>query len=528
MGIPSYFSHIIKKYGKIIKHIKYKKHVDNLYLDSNSIIYDCLRKVDYSKYETNVEFENALYGLVCAKIEEYIMIIQPTKKVFIAFDGIAPVAKLKQQKTRRYRSKFIDHITNEITGDTSSKWDSASITPGTAFMKNLDVYINNHFSSENTLEIIYSGADDVGEGEHKIFEYIRDNKIYHEKTTTFIYGLDSDLIMLCLNHLHISKKIYLFRESPDFAAALNESVDANVHCYLDIQQLSHGILRELGVHDTSQKGFNFKDKISDYIFISFMMGNDFLPHFPALNIRTNGIQTILETYKHLFNNKTTICKNNYISWKLFRELVSELSKNELMYIKSEYKIRSKWESRPLSMKTAEDKLKKFNEIPFRSRDVEHFIDPYTKGWQHRYYSKLFHTEINNVFKKQISINYLEGLEWTLKYYTTGCVNYRWFYKYEYPPLLEDLVTFIPSYDLDMISENYNTINNLTQLSFVLPKQSLHLLPEPLQHRLLTNYPEYYRTDLKFEWAFCKYFWESHPIMKYFDIEELEEIVEESK
>ena len=79
----------------------------------------------------------------------------------------------------------------------------------------------------------------------------------------------------------------------------------------------------------------------------------------------------------------------------------------------------------------------------------------------------------------------------------------------------------------MIEENYHTISSSTQLAFVLPKQSLHLLPYQLHTRLMNNYSEYYRTDLKFEWSFCKYFWESHPIMKYFDLEELEEIVEET-
>lgn len=526
MGIPSYFSHIIKKYGKIIKHIRNKKKVDNLYLDSNSIIYDCLRKLDYTSFPDNDSFEEELLKMVCAKIEEYITIIQPSKKLLIAFDGVAPVAKLKQQKTRRYRSKFIDRITRTINDTSEPLWDSASITPGTPFMKKLDIYIETHFSIFTGLEVIYSGANKVGEGEHKIFDYIRNNHIYHSKTSTYIYGLDSDLIMLCLNHLHISRHIYLFRESPDFASALNEQVDSNVHCYLDIRELSYGILHELGIHNI-EKCSIVKDKISDYIFISFMLGNDFLPHFPALNIRTNGIQILLETYKNIISDKTTICRGNYIDWKLYRKLVDELKSNELDYIKDEYKIRNKWESRRLVIRTNEDKLKKLNELPFRCRDTEYFIDPFTKGWQHRYYNKLFHFEPNHTYKKSVSVNYLEGLEWTLKYYTTGCVNYRWCYKYDYPPLLEDLIKFIPSYDIDMIEENYHTISSSTQLAFVLPKQSLHLLPYQLHTRLMNNYPEYYRTDLKFEWSFCKYFWESHPIMKYFDLEELEEIVEET-
>lgn len=529
MGIPSYFSHIIKKYGNIIKKFIAKVHVDNLYLDSNSIIYDSLRNINYADFENDADFENTLYREICAKIEEYIAITNPSSRVLIAFDGIAPVAKLKQQKTRRFRSKFIDYITQELEGtsQTNAKWDSAAITPGTQFMHNLDKYMSKHFNQymqENNITVIYSGANNVGEGEHKIFDYIRANKEYHSKTSTFIYGLDSDLIMLCLNHLHISKRIYLFRESPDFASSLNENVESNVHCYLDIDELSSGVLKELGIYNSNSVS-NKRDKISDYIFISFMLGNDFMPHFPALNIRTNGIPIILETYKNKISPKQTICKNNTIQWKLFKTFMEELCNHEHMYIKNEYKIRAKWQNRHLHIKTTEDKLQKFNELPFRCRDTELFIDPFSSGWQYRYYKKLLHVEINNNYKKNICVNYLEGLEWTLKYYSEGCVNYRWYYKHDYPPLLEDIVKYIPSFDIEMIDENKNTISSTTQLAYVLPKKSLHLLPSHVMNRLVNNYGNYYLDNYKFEWSFCKYFWESHPIMKYFDIDELEKIVD---
>ena len=40
-----------------------------------------------------------------------------------------------------------------------------------------------------------------------------------------------------------------------------------------------------------------KNRLYDYIFLCFLLGNDFLPHFPALNLRKNGMNTILDCYE---------------------------------------------------------------------------------------------------------------------------------------------------------------------------------------------------------------------------------------
>ena len=48
MGIPAYFSHIIKNYPKIIQRFQKKSTVNHLYLDSNSIVYDAMRSIEYN------------------------------------------------------------------------------------------------------------------------------------------------------------------------------------------------------------------------------------------------------------------------------------------------------------------------------------------------------------------------------------------------------------------------------------------------------------------------------------------------
>lgn len=568
MGIPSYFSFIVKSHRNIIKKLtKYRK-INNLYLDSNSIIYDIIRNIDYIN---DKDFEENVMIQVCKKVQEYIHIISPSDKVIIAFDGVAPVAKLDQQRNRRYKSWFQNELSKNIefnsaysNSNNSTNWDTCSITPGTQFMNKLGDYVRNYFKNSLNKEIIVSCSQSAGEGEHKIFKYIRDNKDYHSKTETIIYGLDADLIMLTLNHLHISNHLYLFRETPHFIKSIDNTLDPHELYIMDIPELAEAIINEM-LHDnynenqyksqtlinnrtnnTNQfntslyKRIENKNIIFDYILICFLLGNDFLPHFPSINIRTQGIQILINTYKDTFlkqqysNNNITnkskmkeyLTSNNKIIWKNLRLFISKLAEQEETNLLNEMKLRDKQEKNvALRCKTIEDKLLN---IPMLDRNIEKYINPLDEGWESRYYNMLFEMDLhdNEIRKQQICMNYLEGLEWTIEYYTSECKDWRWKYNYNYPPLLKDLIKFIPYFDIELIKNNSESqpIDKYVQLCYVLPRNSLSLLPQEIHNKLLKNYSHLYGTDYKLVWAFCKYFWESHAIMSEINIEELESLL----
>ena len=128
--------------------------------------------------------------------------------------------------------------------------------------------------------------------------------------------------------------------------------------------------------------------------------------------------------------------------------------------------------------------------------------------------------------KEISTNFLEGLEWTFKYYSAGCADWRWSYKYNYPPLFADLIKYVPYFDTTLVAlKEKQPVSPMVQLSYVLPPSSMVLLPAALKEKLLKEKPDWYLGNYNFLWSFCKFFWEAHVDLPEIDIEELEEIVD---
>jgi len=257
-------------------------------MDCNSIIYDAFYGMEKSEgflNLTDVEIEDNLINIVCDEIERYILLLNPIKTVFIAFDGVAPFAKMKQQRTRRYKSEFMSKL-NGTQGEIK-KWSTSAITPGTTFMEKLSkrIYFKfNHSEAKyKTRKVIVSTSEECGEGEHKIFKYIR-TQVEIENDSAAVYGLDSDLIMLSIFHCKLFRNMYVFREAPEFIkSSLPEELfnNTNEPYFLDIPLLKNSILA------TMDCKYSDPQRIYDYVFFCFFLGNDFLPHFPSLNIRTN-------------------------------------------------------------------------------------------------------------------------------------------------------------------------------------------------------------------------------------------------
>ena len=654
MGIPSYFSNIVKQYKNVIKRLAGLPQIHNLYMDTNGLIYDAVRVVGSNHGMSDDEYESKIIQCVCAKIDEYLLMFRPTNKVLIAFDGVAPVAKLNQQRERRYKSWFTGVVEKTImrknalldpplvpatgaSGDTKA-WNTSAITPGTRCMTKLNSRMQD-YCAEKGREIgskilyIYTGSDVPGEGEHKIFEYVRENGVYHRDTTTLIYGLDADLIMLCLNHLHISQNIYLYRDTPEFIQSLDSTLSSTDQFYLDIPAFAcslEAVMRETtapvlannsGAYtsdsttvaakaaiDTSSASRITPDVIAaidDYIVMAFMLGNDFMPHFPSLNLRTNGMTVLLQTYANMFRaSKEYLVTRDIrtgqpkIVWKTMRAFIALLAETEHNRLMNEHKMRDRQSKQRfgggdgggggvkgnnggkggLGQKQAATdtvvaptvvvdirdltkiacnrivqlvgnverchSMNDFMLIPMQERAVEKYIDPFRENWEYRYYDALFEIDIyandgrggggkganksSGIDRVQsICVNYIEGLEWTMRYYSTGCVDWRWTYKFPYAPLLVDLMRYMPHLDTALFPNETvakNPVRDLVQLCYVLPMASHGLLPPAVAEKLRRSYSQYYCDKLDFKWSYCKYFWEAHTELPHIRISELERVV----
>lgn len=528
MGIPAYFKYITTQYDNLIIN-KLEKPINRLFLDLNCAIHPKAQKVlaEYPNLKNKLDLEKKIYYEVLDYIKYLLEFTQPQDLLFIAIDGVAPRAKMQQQRYRRFKAikdiKERKKIYNKHTEPLNKNdWDTNAITPGTLFLSGLSKYLGQELKKvSSNIKIILSDANDPNEGEHKIFNYIKKNFNKNNGETDVIYGLDADLIMLSLTTFN--SEIYLLREYVEFGNIINK-VDHTPFLYLDINTFKDCIIGEL--RENGLKLINNNNIITDYIFLCFLMGNDFLPHTLSLAIKNGGINILLEYYLDIVDKESknyylvNIYKNKFsINMPFFKKLIKKISEseNDLLTIKHKQILKSRIPHKDYKT-PLEKELHLLEYLPIFNREDDKYIDMGSFNWRQRYYEICFKTEFKYDID-QICLNYLEGLNWTLKYYFEGCISYSWFYRYIHPPAMEDVKNFLEdnhNFDINNCLElNKVPHTPFVQLLIVLPSSSNKLLPESYRF-LSTNessdiidlYPQDFNLDM-----FGKYqTWQCLPIL----------------
>jgi 5'-3' exoribonuclease 1 len=189
MGVPKFYRWLSERYpliNQILSDSTLLPEIDNFYLDMNGIIHACTHPNDQdvtSKSLTFREMVLSIFGYIDRIVTE---IVKPKRLLFMAVDGVAPRAKLNQQRARRFRAaqeRMEKMQMAKQKGDSIDEhdmFDTNAITPGTEFMdkvgRHLRWFIRKKMKEDplwRNLEIVFSGHDVPGEGEHKIMQYIR-------------------------------------------------------------------------------------------------------------------------------------------------------------------------------------------------------------------------------------------------------------------------------------------------------------------------------------------------------------------
>jgi len=374
MGVPAFYRWLSEKYPKIVQDVLEERvhaapgtgeplpfdasrrpnpsglECDNLYIDMNGIIHPC----SHPEVGPQPTTEQEMFENVCRYTDRLVRVIRPRKLLYLAIDGVAPRAKMNQQRARRFRAaqearelqETEEHVRHELekmghhVPPVKSAWDSNVITPGTPFMlqlaEYLRFYIRKRISEDKLWKnviVLFSDASVPGEGEHKIMSHIRLQRSqpgYDPNTVHVLHGLDADLIMLALAtheaHFYISRELVTFgRRSEeemdrrqlesgfrDKQRALDEAageegmaLEENKH--KPLQRISIPILREYLAAEFAvclapgRLPFppSLERLIDDIVFMCFFVGNDFLPHLPSLDIRDGALDYLFNVYKRI-------------------------------------------------------------------------------------------------------------------------------------------------------------------------------------------------------------------------------------
>ena len=564
MGVPGFFGWLLKHYKE---HNMLQNNLDNtnvLYIDANCLVHpQCKIIADMCSDIYDIErLENKMFQRICNYLNFLLLCARPSDEFFIAIDGPAPLAKINQQRKRRIRTKDDNDARNEIKRKynipINDNWDSTRITPGTEFMERLHQYllgyINELAQKMPSLKITYSSYHTGGEGEHKILEDIRykqqNDSSFNDKNIC-IYGLDADLIFLAMASQ--KKNIFLLRETVQFNGKqikkeiydiikdVSEDmtylcIDNMKDCYnKQIINIINKRIETNKIFDNNQNKLNIDDitKFSnDFVVLCYLLGNDFLPHLPSIDIKREGLDILIDTYvdAYLTLHMNLIDENHNINQHMFMEIIKSLGENETEYfqhIKPKYDYRMS-KRQCMSQNPYEKEIWEMDNL--KNIQIDDCImlgigSP--DQWKYRYYEYYFHTsEYQQKTIDNLCHNFLEGIIWTTRYYFNGCPAWLWQYKYSHSPFLSDIYNYLNKNDFninDIQFKQDSPIQPLTQLLAVFPSHCYHELPIKY-HRLMLAidspiidmYPKKVRLDLINK----DLLWQGIPFLPYLDIDRI--------
>ena len=586
MGIPRFYRWISERYPQInqlISDVSLLPEFDNLYLDMNGIIHQCTHPNDKEHSDAISERDQVL-GIFTYIDRIVTHIVKPKKLLYLAIDGVAPRAKLNQQRSRRFRSgldllrakeeimkNMKQEDEDESEKSTKDIFDSNCITPGTEFMarvsKHLKYFIRRKMKDDpmwQNLTVIFSGHEVPGEGEHKIVEFIRNIKGqpgYPANVRHCMYGSDADLMLLgvATHEPHFT----LLREVVDWNMNSRKSENAKkivvkqtkeqqwqmVHLSLFREYLDFELRVDVPFYDTERA-------LDDFIFMTFFLGNDFIPHSPTLEIREDAIALLLRVYRQLLPKWGGYMTESgrLIEPSRLEEMFKTIGSMEEDILTKRAEEQKRFQKRQrghvdLTARLDESDPESDDEFDFeaalldaigekvydneeeQNEDTGLILLDGSDGFKETklaYYKKKFgiahdQPELLNSVKRA----YIEAMMWCLEYYFQGPPSWSWFYPFHYAPMISDLKNLGPIISSIKFQKGA-PLRPFEQLLSCLPAASSALLPAP--YRFLMTSPDspvigYYPVEFEIDMDGKRNEWEGVNLLPFIDAKVLMEAVQ---
>ena len=492
MGIPQFFSHVRRKMPWVVVR-GLKAGVGRLAVDFNSVVHACARELQLQRLRGGPPLRpDEVYAACVRKVKAYAALVRPQQELFVSVDGLPPCAKMVQQRNRRYMA-----AASREHG--AAGWDSNCVTPGTEFMRALDAYMASAAACAEIQAVlspgcryVYSGSDERGEGEHKIFGLLKQSS--QSPAADVVAGLDADLIMMSL--LLDKRTLYVMRE--------DENKDLT---YVNIPALREALITSIGCHNSLC--------VEDYVVFCMFVGNDFVPCLPCLSIKENAIELLVQVYKECVRECGRRCVEpaGGLDLDFLGRMLAKIADVE-----------------DVLMMRLDDRYYKNRYTMFEKHpDV---VRPSAPGWRGRYYASLFKHHASDPAAQVHAFcrDYVRAMAWTWSYYRNNePSSWSFYYPWPYAPSAADACYFLQEQQregdllaLDFSGDHDDNVIRLhgqAQLLLVLPPSSAGLLPE---------YSRKYLTDVCYG---CKHYyprefgrltylklhdWEAVPLLPAFD------------
>ena len=537
MGIPSYYRKLIRSCPHLVQDGTNAKEIQWLFMDYNCLIYHCLHRPDAPVYPLEAETDSSIKAIwerdfIQSVVEYTVYVIQQVnaeKGVYLAIDGVVPMAKMRQQRLRRFKSSWLSSQgygrdgkkeTETDEKDTGARWNTNAITPGTVFMDNLYDALVRRIKSEGKTGIWrISSCREWGEGEHKIVAEWRkgydgkgrDGKGYDGAIA--VYGLDADLIVLSLLGIDVcglQEGVWLFREVVEKGATQYDMFGKEKYEWFSVDELRRWLVAPyLG---TPQMEQSF---IVQYTCMMSFLGNDFLPSSLSYKMRDDGHGVLLDLLRWFFAGNVFLvggAEEGYpIQWDGLMAFFQALALNE-----SERITNAIWKKKRMAHGIQGNNLVGVGheDWPLAVMEEEVLLD--SRGqlagdWEHQYLSHFFHGfSVHPSSQKTLCRHYLYGIQWVWAYYLgrTEEVCFEWWYPFSLPPLWKwlaeskELPTFVGT-----VQVRGSEIDPTEQLALVLPLESWSLLPPCPQRALPYRAPHLFPTEFSFDSVGKRFFWE---------------------